>query len=156
MFVRCSGVLAAALLTLAAPAAAQPAPQLKLESITARLLYTSSGALSDNIAPPAEFTLFNTVIGEGDAAEPANDVLVSAIVTSRDAQANGTEPLTLVVRDEGGKVLARRVFDSIFVDGARSVSSVLVQDVACVGPVTIEATMGRQRLTTSLDFACGE
>ena len=42
------------------------------------------------------------------------------------------------------------------IDGQRSVSSLLVPDVACQGEVTIEAALGAQKLKTELNFACGE
>ena len=51
-----AAVLAAAL-GAAGAAAAEPAPELKLERIRVQLLYTTSGTLSEDIAPSADFTL---------------------------------------------------------------------------------------------------
>ena len=156
LFRTAASVCAAAMFALATGGWAEPAPVLHLDSIRVQLLYTSSGTLSQDVAPPADFSLFNTVIGEGSAAEPANDFLVGVLVTSPSDQANGTVPLVVTVKDAHGKVLARRTFNSLFVDGHRSVSSVFVPDSTCAGAVTIEAVMGAQKLKTSLDFACGE
>ena len=135
---------------------AQPAPQIRLDSLRVQLLYETSGTLSPNIAPPATFTLFNSTIGEGDAREPASDVLISVVVTSSAAQANLTRPVALTVRGRGGRVLARRSFDGVFVTSRRAVRSLLAQDITCAGPVTIEATYGTQRKTATLNFLCGE
>jgi len=156
LFRTAAAACAAGLFALATGGWAEPAPVLHLESIRVQLLYTSSGTLSEDVAPPADFSLFNTVIGEGSAAEPANDFLVGVLVTSPSDQANGTVPLVVTVKDAQGKVLARRTFSSIFVDDHRSVSSVFVPDATCAGAVTVEAVMGAQKLKTRLDFVCGE
>lgn len=151
-----AAVLAGALGVASAASAADPAPVLKLETIRVQLLYTTTGTLSEDIAPPADFSLFNTVIGEGSAAEPANDFLVSVVVSSPEAQANATLPVVITVRGENGKVLGKRTFDSVFVDNHRVVASLLVTDATCAGPVYIEAVMGAQKLRAHLEFSCGE
>jgi hypothetical protein len=138
----------------AAPAQA-PAP-IKLERIRVQLIYETTGTLSPDIAPPADFTLWNTIIGEGSAAEPASDVLVGVELRTADDQANATIPLKIVVRDEDGKVLATRTFEAVFLDQHRAVRSLLVPNATCAGPVMIEASFGTQKLRTPMDFACGE
>ena len=158
----CSSVLrgltasAAALALLAGSAAAQAPAPIKLERIRVQLIYETTGTLSPDITPPADFSLWNTIIGEGSAAEPASDILVGVELSTTDDQANATLPLKVVVRGEGGKVLATRTFDSVFLDDHRAVRSLLVPDATCAGPVVIEASFGTQRLRTPIDFACGE
>ncbi len=148
---------AAALAVMAAPAAtAQTPAPIKLERIRVQLIYETSGTLSPDIAPPADFSLWNIVIGEGSAAEPASDFLVGVELRTADDQANATTPLKVVVRDEDGKVLATRTFDAVFLDEHRAVRSLLVPNATCAGPVVIEASFGAQKLRTTMDFACGE
>ena len=148
---------AAALAVLAGSAATAQAPApIKLERIRVQLIYETTGTLSPDIAPPADFSLWNTIIGEGSAAEPASDVLVGVELSTTDDQANATTPLKVVVRDEDGKVLAARTFDTVFLDQHRAVRSLLVPNATCAGPVVIEASFGTQKLRTPMDFACGE
>ena len=148
---------AAALAGLAGTAATAQAPApIKLERIRVQLVYETTGSLSQDITPPADFSLWNTVIGEGSALEPASDILVGVELSTTDEQANATTPLKVVVRGEGGKVLATRTFDAVFLDNQRAVRSLLVPDATCAGPVVIEASFGSQKLRTPIDFACGE
>lgn len=148
---------AAAVAVMAAPAATAQAPApIKLERIRVQLIYETTGTLSEDIAPPADFSLWNTIIGEGSAAEPASDVLVGVELRTTDDQANATTPLKVVVRDEEGKVLAARTFEAVFLDEHRAVRSLLVPNATCAGPVVIEASFGTQKLRTTMDFACGE
>lgn len=148
---------AAVLAVLGPPAAiAETQAPIKLERIRVQLIYETSGTLSPDIAPPAEFVLWNTVIAEGSAVEPASDVLVSVELSTTDEQANVTTPLKVVVRGEGGGILATRTFNGVFMTQGRVVRSLLVPEVTCDGPVVIEATLGAQKLRTSINFACGE
>ena len=144
-----------AVLVGSAATAQAPAP-IKLERIRVQLIYETTGTLSPDITPPADFSLWNTIIGEGSAAEPASDILVGVELSTTDEQANATVPLKVVVRGEGGKVLATRTFDGVFMDKGRVVRSLLVPNATCAGPVVIEASFGAQKLRTPMDFACGE
>lgn len=141
-----------------APQARQPeqAPEIRLKAIEARLIYQTSGGLSENVAPPSDFALWNTVIGEGSAAEPATDFLVQVRLETGPEQANATEPLVVTVRGAQGKILASRRFQHVFLDDHRAIVSLQVPDATCAGPVTIEARFGRQTQTARIDFACGE
>jgi hypothetical protein len=73
-------LLVAVGLLFATPVAAQEAtPTVVLGPLTAQLYYKFSGLLSSDLLsrkPP--FSGWNTVIGEGDATEPAEDLLVAA------------------------------------------------------------------------------
>jgi hypothetical protein len=157
-------LLAAAAISAAQAQRATPAegaaraaqPEARIERIRAQLLLERTGGLSRDITPPADVTLFNTIIGEGDAGEPANDMLVSVTLASPRAEANLTRPLIVTVRGRGGRVLAQRRFEGILVTGRRAVRFMQVNDVGCAGPVTIEAVYGAQRRTARLNFACGE
>lgn len=150
-----AGAASLAVLAASTATARAPAP-IKLERIRVQLIYETTGTLSPDITPPADFSLWNTIIGEGSAAEPASDILVGVELSTTDDQANATLPLTLVVRGEGGKVLATRTFDGVFLDQHRAVRSLLVPNATCAGPVVIEASFGTQKLRTPMDFACGE
>lgn len=131
-------------------------PPVAIEHIGAQLLYSGSGTLSRDIAPPATFSGWNTVIGEGDAKGSATDVLVSVTLTTpSDEQALDT-PLTVSARTAAGKVLAERKFSNILIDRGKVFEFLLLPNVTCAGKVTITATLGRQTRSATLALDCGE
>ncbi len=137
----------------AAPPAASPE---KIDRITAQLYYEYSGTLSENIAAPAEFALWNTIIGEGDAKEPADDVLVTVFLRGK-AELVGFAPLKIVAKDAKGKVLGQRNAEPTLADkDGKAAAALMLYDVGCAGKVTITAMMGKSWKTSIIDFACGE
>ena len=142
----------AALLAIPAAAAAEPA----IGKIEAHLFYEASGRLSDDIAPPAEVSLFNTVIGEGGAEEPASDVLVAVTVTG-EAGAFVETPLTIkVVAADDGTVLAERKIEGLLLSAQGSVTrAVFVPDSTCRA-FRIEAAIGKAKAAADIPFVCGE
>ena len=128
----------------------------KIDELRVQLFYERSGALSPSIAPPAKFEAWNTMIGEGDAKEPANDLIVSAVLSVKTDQANVSTPFRITVKGKGGKVLAERTFKGLFFSGGKVVKAVLVPNAACAGPLNVEASLGAERKRTSVTLACGE
>lgn len=127
-----------------------------LANPSVRLWYEETGRLSDNIAPPRTFTLWNALIGEGDAEEHANDALFTVDLKS-DGEQNVSQPLVLTATDAHGEVLAKRTFPSLLTSEAGSVTAPLwVHDVGCAGRVAFTAQLGSTRRTVTLDFNCGE
>ncbi len=128
-----------------------------LGEIEVRLFYERSGRLSPNIAPPARFTAWNTIIGEGDAQEPAQDLVATIAVRSGGAEANTTVPVTLTARNEAGRVLATRTWRSILIgQSGQTVLPLFLANTACGGKITIEAQMGAARKRTTVSMDCGE
>ena len=157
----CAGVGAAAV-TLAAfgqPSLAErprPTDAVRIAAVRMQLVYENSGRLSRDITPPSNFALWNTGAGEGDAAEPANQAMVSVVLAGRGMERLQHTPLHLTVRGPQGRVLVSRTFNDVFMTGGRVVRSVMVQNIACAGRVTIEARLGAQRRTSAVNFECGE
>lgn len=146
-------LLAAASVGLQAAGAAVSA---SLANPAVRLWYEGTGRLSDNIAPPREFTLWNVIIGEGSADEPANDALFTVEVRTQGEQ-NVSQPLTMTATDAKGKVLASRTLRSVLTSNAgRMTAALWVRDVGCAGAVRFVAQMGASRQATRLNFDCGE
>lgn len=146
----------AAVIVLWSATPSEAADKITLEAVTMRLAYEGTGTLSDNIAPPAQFSGFNTVIGEGSAAEPANDILVTAVLAAP-GETNGEEKLVIVARRTSDrKVLAGRIIEHPFVGKAgKSYRSILIQDATCDG-VEVTVTYGKQRKIAAVPFKCGE
>jgi hypothetical protein len=148
--------LAATAAALGAQARPPASPAVHIEPIRVQLIYENSGRLSRNIAPPADFALWNTGAGEGDAGQSATAALVSVPVTTTGDGFGHYPPLVVTVTNARGRVIASRTFRQFMFDGGRSVKTLQMQDIACAGRITINAAMGRQHRSTRLDFACGE
>jgi hypothetical protein len=138
-----------------AAAAQRPSAVPSIGKIQMQLFYEDSGRLSADIASPAEFSGWNTVIGEGSAAEPANDLLVTVEILADDAESI-SEPLSVTVRGNR-KMLAQRRFTNVLpsADG-RTWKALWLTDVACAGHVEVTASIGRSTRTAALSLDCGE
>lgn len=144
-------------LVLPAPAAAQ---NVELGEITARLYYKDRGELSEDLlARDPAFVGWNTVIGEGDAEGPAEDLLVAvtlALVDADDA-AFLEETLELWVTDEGGGEVARREFSGLLLPYRGSVTSALwLNDVGCDGLLEFHARFRDEQKDAFVRLDCGE
>ncbi|HLL31087.1 MAG TPA: hypothetical protein VK403_08835 [Allosphingosinicella sp.] len=138
---------------LAAPSAAS-APSVG--TIRMQLFYEDSGRLSRDIAPPADFTGWNTIIGEGSAEEAANDLLVLVEVRGA-AGENIAQPLSVVARGGKGKVIGQRRFTSLLTSGkGRTWKALWLTDVGCAGRIEVTATIGRSTRKSAIDLDCGE
>jgi hypothetical protein len=155
--VRFTGALLAALLAGQAAPAAAPAGA-RLGAIQMRLWYAGTGRLSENIAPPAQFTGWNTVIGEGSAREAADDVLVTVeVLAPSGTEENISVPLAISARDAKGKLLGERRIATLLTSRAgRTVQALWLRDVTCAGTVTVTAALGAARKSTHVSFDCGE
>lgn len=150
------GLLTAALIT--GPAVTTYAEDgFEITAIRAHLFYEYSGTLSPDILS-SQPVLWNTVIGEGDAAEPASDVLV--VVEMRGPYDGSTEiPLVVEATSEreGVVMRTRRSFGHLFTEfGERRIArAIWIQDQTCE-QVRIVATHGRDRREAVIPFYCGE
>jgi hypothetical protein len=146
--------LAAILLGLAANQAPAHDKDFRVSDLRAQFLYERSGTLSVDITDNPRFNVFNSVIGEGSAAEPASDLLVSAVVTGPDERIL-TVPLVITVRNEKGKLVASRTITRILA-GKAYVRSILLKDVGCAGPLGLEARLGKSVRREKINMLCGE
>lgn len=147
-------MIAAFLAALAAAPSAPPAPAVG--RIRMQLFYEDTGRLSRDIAPPAEFTGWNTVIGEGSAEEAANDLLVTVEVRGA-AGENVAQPLSVVARSGKGKVIAQRRFGNLLTSAqGRTWKALWLADVGCSGRIEIVATIGRSTRRSTINLDCGE
>lgn len=128
----------------------------KIDALEARLFYETSGKLSENVATPARFNGWNTIIGEGDAKEPANDLLVTVALSVNRHEENSSKPLVVTVYGAKGKKLARRKITSLFFKDGKVTKAFLAQDVGCAGEGRIEAAFGKEKKTERFKLDCGE
>ena len=142
------------ILALAA-AAAQPATG-ELGEIRMHLFYTYSGQLSDDVSPPRAFAGWNTVIGEGDALEPADDLLV-AVEVRTDGHQFVEGPLHVTAHGRDGRLIAERRLEAVLTsDGGSSFTGLWLNDVGCEGEIRVTATFAEQARTETLELNCGE
>lgn len=151
-----SKCLAAVVLAGLATTPAAAADRITIEAIQARLLYEGTGTLSQNIAPPAKFQGHNTVIGEGDAKEPASDVLVT-VVLAAPGEANGESDLVVTAKSgKAGRTVASRTFAKPFIGRAgKAHLSVIAANATC-DDLVVTATYGKSRKSARIAFHCGE
>jgi hypothetical protein len=147
-----------ALAGLAAPAAAQVA----VEDIRIQLFLERSGKLSDNIVGSKK-SFHNTVIGEGDAGEPAESVLVTLLITgpknakSSDKIARDLASVTVTqTSKQGPKVLLRRAYGGfLFGEDGKAHKAFMLDNATCA-PLEVDVKLGRSRKTAKIEFTCGE
>ena len=149
-------LLALATTATAVHADAAPEPKVMLDKPVIRLWYQNEGRLSDDIAPPRDITLWNTVIGEGGAGGIANDALFTVRVRVPGDEANLTQPVTLTAIDAHGKVLAKRTVAFYLTSSTGANLPLWVRDVACAGRVTFTARVGTIERKAVMNFDCGE
>jgi len=150
-------VFAAALAGAVAWSSAALADEVKVASIEAFLVYGQSGRLSPDIAGGnATIDFHNTVIGEGGAEEPADDVLV-VVHFIRGATGGETPEISLraVAHDSGNAIQERKNLTLAFVDGATAARSMLLADVTCTD-VDVTVSVGKAQTGVNLPFTCGE
>jgi hypothetical protein len=145
-----------ALLSTSAVYATMP-PKAVVDHIEMQLFYIYSGTLSENIAKPSEFTGWNTVIGEGDAKEPADDVLVTVHLQGT-SESGEFVPVSIIAKNSRGKIIGKRIAEPALADkDGKAVVALMLYDVTCAGTITVTAKMGRalvKKNTASLP--CGE
>jgi hypothetical protein len=155
---RLIGFGCAAWLVLGAPALAQVAVQ----DIRMQLFMERSGKLSDNIVRSGK-AFHNTVIGEGDAGEPAESVLVTLIVSgpknaaASDKIARDMASVTVTqTTKQGPKILLKRAYGGFRFGPDGRVHKAFWLDNATCGALEVDVKLGRSRKTEKIDFTCGE
>ena len=130
---------------------------IDLGPLEVQLWYEETGRLSENIAPPAEFVTWNTIIGEGQAAEIANDALFTVEVLSSGREENVDIPLVLTITNSAGSIIAQRSIDGVLTsEDGRSTKGLWAYGIGCAGDVAFSVTMGRIRRSVEVSFPCGE
>lgn len=148
---------AAAFGAVSGSAGADQPGRIELGAIEVHLFYFQSGRLSPDLLDRAEpFVGWNTVIGEGDAEEPADDLLMLVQVTA-DGEQLSERPVELTAVDRKGKQLSYRRFNSVLTsrDG-KAWLPLWLRDVGCAGDITFRARMRDQQREAKLSLECGE
>jgi hypothetical protein len=136
--------------------------QVAIDEIRAQLFLERSGKLSENLVGTRK-ALFNTVIGEGDAGEPADAILVTLGFTgarnTKSSDKIARDLASITVRQQaktGERILLRRVYGGFLFGETGRIHKAFLLDNATCAPLEIEVKVGRSRKEAKLDFACGE
>jgi len=143
---------------------AAAASHIEMSGIQARLFYSETGRLSDDLlARKKPFVFWNTIIGEGDAEENADDLLVSVTLSAgkfgapEENERNVDGPLTIKATDEKGKLLGYRTFKNMLTGvGGSTTLGLWLNDVTCAGTVKVQARFAGQFRSAVLEMYCGE
>lgn len=152
-----------ALAFLAGTSAATSArAQVAVVDIRAQAFLERSGRLSDNLVGAGK-ALHNTVIGEGDAGEPADAVLVTLVFSgakntkSSDKIARDLAAVTVKQKTKTGERIAlKRVYGGFLFGESGRIHKAFLLDNATCAPLEIEVKVGRSAKTAKIDFSCGE
>lgn len=157
---RLSGIALVLLMSLAGSGAVRA--QVAVESIKAQLFLERSGRLSDDLVG-AKKALRNTVIGEGDAGEPADALLVtltfSGAKNTKSSDKIARDLASVTVRQQartGEKILLKRVYGGFLFGEQGRIHKAFLLDNATCAPLEVEVKVGRSRKEAKLDFSCGE
>jgi hypothetical protein len=139
-------------------ALAQDASALQVNRVEAFLVSGQTGKLSANIIDPKQpMTLWNTIIGEGDAGEPANDVLVVVHVQKPPQEAElPTLSLKAMSRTDQTMLGERKDVYVPFLDQNLGTAVMMLHDVTCID-LDIQVLIADKIIhTAQIPFACGE
>lgn len=153
---------------LSFPAAAQSRYSFKVTGIRAKLFYDFAGEFSpEDIINDKGFTLFNTVIGEGDAAGMSETTLVLVEVTYGGVDDRNGPQLVFEAKNEKGRILERRSLFVGFVDkvnGLKKYVPFILYDTGCQ-QITVNVRLYKDKkpkspllskMTKTIPFVCGE
>ncbi len=137
---------------------------IEMSDIQVRLFYSETGRLSDDVLSRKKpFVFWNTIIGEGDAEENADDLMVSVTLSAgkfgspEENERNLDGVLTIKATDPNGEVLGIRTAKNLLTGtGGSTTVGLWLNDVTCAGTVTVQARYAGQVKSTVLMLACGE
>jgi len=143
-------------MALNVPAFAQDKPVIVIEDVSVRLFYEESGELSADITKVEDFIGWNTIIGEGSAREPADNMLVTVKLKTDGEQFIGNQPLSLVAKSDDG-VNFEGVEESYLTSDSGVVHIPFwIQNAGCAGNLEITARVGKAVKEIKIALHCGE
>lgn len=153
-------LLAATLAMVASTSAVQA--QVAIEDIRMQLFHERTGTFSENIVGSRK-TFMNTPKGEGDAAEPAEQVLVTLVFSgprnSRSSDRIARDLANVSVSQDartGRRTLLQRAYGGfLFGENGRYHKAFMLDSATCA-PLEVDVRVGRSRRTAKVDFRCAE
>jgi hypothetical protein len=152
--------LAIAMGLLAVSGRMAAAQNATIQDIRVQLFYEYTGALSDDLTKRKDLSLFNTMIGEGDAKQPANSFLVAVSVKGQPDTFDKAAALTVTVTtdDKRKSKVAEKAFGSgmLFGPEGQVVKAMMVHDRVCAPLIVTAKLKSGASKSVNLPFKCGE
>jgi hypothetical protein len=136
-------------------------PPYKITSIKAMLFYEQKGTFSRDMLAKPEMTLWNTIIGEGEAGSPSSSTMVVVEVTGR-AKGDAPTPSRKVelTATASGKVLLKRALDiGLLEETGKFYGAFWLYDTGCDSIKLSARIVGQTQpsaMTKLIPFQCGE
>ncbi|HRK25062.1 MAG TPA: hypothetical protein PLQ11_08935 [Beijerinckiaceae bacterium] len=133
---------------------------ISLIDMKVQMFLERSGTWSENLVNTRK-KLHNTVLGQGDAGEPADAVLVT-LVFEGTKNTRGSDKLARDLAQvkvtqatkAGNKILLNRVYGGfLFGDNGLAHKAFVIDNATCL-PLEIEAKIGRTRKAAKIEFTC--
>lgn len=135
--------------------ASAEAPPLTIDEIRVQLFFEDSGKLGDDLVRTKP-TLWNTIIGEGDAGGAASSFLISVAISGK--LKSGDQVVVMVTNDVTKKAIAIRRFSKLALStdrGGQVIKPILIENQVC-NPIRITARTKASQKTVLIPFECGE
>jgi hypothetical protein len=136
--------------------------QVAVDDIKIQLFLERSGTLSENIVGSKK-TYANTPLGEGDAGEPADAVVVTLIFSgaknavSSDKIARDVASITVTqAAKTGPKILLRRAYGGFRFGESGKIHKAFTLDNATCAPLEVDVKVGKTRKNVKVPFSCKE
>ena len=154
-----TAALALALGTAAPGHAQTREPAYRITAVRAQLFYSDRGTFSGNILADTSKSLWNTVIGEGDAGGPSTSTLVVVEVTGAPGSYEPERSVELTATAEGKVLLRATQPAAILNQRGKMYAGFWLPDTGC-RRVRLAARMRGQtrasEMKREIPFECGE
>ncbi len=150
----------------ARPKAAEPAKEegvsgpIGLKDMKIQLFLEKSGTLSENLVGTKK-AFVNTVLGEGEAGEPADAVLITLVFEgtknsrASDKLARDLAQVKVTQATKAGtRIVLNRVYGGFIFGDTGLAHKALIIDNATCDPLEVEAKIGKTRKLAKIDFSC--
>jgi len=139
----------------------QPVPDFKVSRIGAQLYYESTGKTSKDVLANSDFSLWNTVIGEGSAEAASSTTLIVIEVSCPKQQINVPSGRRLLVKvTQGKRTIESKSLQFPFIEATGKVHMPIFVYGYNGQPMKVTATITGQKrastLTKTINFQGGE
>ena len=133
----------------------------KVEAIRAHLYYDHNGTISGDIFAKKDITLWNTIIGEGDAASSSETTFVIVEISGRDISSTRNAKVNIVATNSKGDQIANETRNfSIYANYRKSYIPLLIPDTGCDHVTVTAKLVGKgfdmSSISQTIPFECGE
>lgn len=134
-------------------------PQLKIRDVRSHLFYEHSARLSEDITQMPQMVLWNSIVGGGDVAEPANHLFVVVVLKGPPGCYAGAMHLRLEATNlaDGERFFEQtRALGLLGADGEWATPFLLTHSTCYTMKLKATLVEGPQELSETIEFRCGE